>query len=139
MQSAIRSRARASRYPATFAGLTPALLVGYALLFLTFGVGDIGSTLLASRLQPAGQEVNPVSAFALLSGAAGFIAAKFAVFVAAWLLTYFIVGTGEVRWRKVITVAIFACSAIYTVITASNLMAAFAGQDLFNWLNPNWP
>ena len=137
MQASIRPCA--SLYPATFAGLTPALLVGYALLCCTFGIGDIASTLLAGSLQPTGAEGNPAAAFALGFGALGLIAAKSAVFCVAWLLTSLIVGTGEVRWRRVITVAIFACSPIYTIVTASNLLAAFTGGDLLNWLNPNWP
>jgi hypothetical protein len=130
-------RHRASLYPDVAFGLTPALWVAFGLLFLTFGLGDSLSTLMAMHLTQ-GHEGNPVVASALSLGPVGLVLAKLAIFAVAFFMTRLVVDWAGRRDRIIMTGLLFGCVAIYCVITFSNLLAVYAGNDLIHYFWPNF-
>lgn len=113
--------------------LTPILWVTFFCLFLTFGLGDILSTLLAFNFS-LGQEGNPFIALLLQHGVLPFLAAKLIAFLLIYLVARIVLLDGSRAGRLTITSLLLFASLFYALVSLSNLMATFLGLDLFHYL-----
>ena len=112
--------------------LTPGLWLGFALLFATYVVGDAITTNLAAQYS-GGWEGNPFAAFTLQGGLIGLIIFKLFALLAIYGITRLTIIDGSVGVLKAIKIALFVGSALFLVVGASNLMAAFTGYDLYHY------
>ena len=131
----MRPHRRASQWPpATVFALTPWLWVAFACLFFTIVIGDSLTSLLA--LQSGSTEGNPLAALALHFGFLGLVGFKILGLFILYLLTLLALRRANPTSYRRYVWFLFACSALYALIIASNLLAFTSGSDLYHWFLP---
>jgi hypothetical protein len=114
-------------------GLTSGLWWAFGFLVLTCGVGDVITTAIAVNSTQAA-EGNALVANLLQGGFGSFVAIKVLFLLAVYGLACGLIVVAWPRWLKVFQVGLWVYAASFAVISVSNLMAAYLGDDLLNFI-----
>ena len=114
-------------------GLTPKLWWAYAVVVLTCGLGDVVTTAIAVTSGKAA-EGNGLVANLLAGGFVSFMAIKVLYLLMVYGLAYGLVVIAWERWLKVFRIGLYVFAGSFAIISVSNLMAAWLGDDLLNFI-----
>ena len=117
----------------TVATLTWPLWGAFALLTLTFGLGDFLTTAADFSLT-SGHEASPLTAFLLHWGIWPLAVTKVLVLALVWLVARVILIDGWREGRWLLTAAIYFTGFFFAWVCLSNLMALVLGDDLVHFV-----
>lgn len=119
--------------PATTLGLTPALWLALFVLGLAIA-SDVATTGLALALNTQGWEGNPLAALLLRGGLLTLAAYRLFTLFVAVILARLVVLYAIPSYLRAFALSCCVVAAIFFVLSISNLMAGFLGQDLFHFV-----
>jgi hypothetical protein len=120
--------------PASRWGLTPSIWWAYAVVVATCGVGDVLTTAIFLAVHSSGGEGNPVVAYLFQGGLLSWVLLKIAYLLVVYAVSRLVVVAANARWLSVYQIGLYVFAASWGLISISNLMAAFLGNDLLDFL-----